>query len=407
MAKSTVKYNGNLFCLSHGVSGTIEADGGLDVFGSSRQWTVISPLIRWGCFLLLVLSLASCVSTPLRGLPAIPELVDQPQYDIPDVDLLTLSPGMKEFTLRYSESTGRRHGGAWTLVYAVMDRYIFDFDYDPQLTLPADKTFERRTGNCLSFSSMLVAMAREAGMTAYFQEVEIPPTWQNVDDNMLVAKHVNAVIVDDGNSFTVDVSGRVTRGVERTRRLRDAEAKAQFYNNLGVDALIAKDMALAYAYFRKGLEIDRRQEYLWANMAVVLRRNGQTSDAITAYRTVLELEPNDSVALNNLYVIHSEDGNLQAAEEIRGRVERNRQKNPYYIQLLAEEAIEELLYSDAIELARKAISMEANEYRFYYTLARAQYLAGKTDAARDSLDQARQLAPDQKARDSLVPPGET
>lgn len=376
------------------------------MFRSSRQWARISPLIRWGSCLLLASFITSCASTPLRRLPDIPELLNQPEYEVPDVDLLALSPGMKEFIARHSKGSDRRHGGAWTLAYAVMDPYLFDFDYDPQVTLPADITFENRIGNCLSFSSMLVAMAREAGMTAYFQEVEIPPTWRSVADNMLVAKHVNAVIIDDDHSFTVDVSGRVTREIERTRRLNDAEAEAQYYNNLGVDALIQKDIAQAYAYFRKGLETESRQAYLWINMAVVLRRNGQTGDAIMAYRTALEMEPDESVALNNLHIIYTEDENLEAAEEIRGRVERNRQKNPYYIEYLAKEAIEEQRYSDAIRLARKAIDMDESEYRFYYTLARSQYLAGKIDAAGTSLELARELAPDQPSRDVLVLPGE-
>jgi len=325
-------------------------------------------------------------------------------YDIPDVDLLALSPGMKIFVERYAKGDDNQHGRAWALAYAAMDRYILDFDYDPQVTLPADETFEKGIGNCLSFSSMFVAMAREAGLTAYFQEVEIPPTWSNFDDNLLVSKHLNAVVVDEGRTFTVDVTGRVGREIERTRRLRDAEAEAQYYNNLGVDALIAKNIALAYAYFRKGLEVDLRQDYLWANIAVVLRRNGQTDDAILAYRTVLELEPNQSVALNNLLIIYTEDDNLEAAGEIRSRVERTQQRNPYYVQHLAEDALEEQRYSDAIALARKAINMDDSEYRFYYTLARSQYLAGKIDAAQDSLDQARELAPDRKARDSLVLP---
>ena len=38
-------------------------------------------------------------------------------------------------------------------------------------------------GNCLSFSSMFVAMAREADLTAYFQEVYIPPNWRTVNDH--------------------------------------------------------------------------------------------------------------------------------------------------------------------------------------------------------------------------------
>jgi tetratricopeptide (TPR) repeat protein len=236
--------------------------------------------------------------------------------------------------------------------------------------------------------------------------VEIPPTWSNVDDHLLVSKHVNAVVYSEGHTFTVDVSRRKTREIERTRRLSDAEANAQYYNNLGADALIAQDIGLAYAYFSKALETDSSLSYIWSNIGVILRRNGQTEDAILAYQTALEMEPDQSVALNNLHVIYTEDGNPAAAEELEARVERNRRKNPYYMQYLAELAIEEMRYGDAIGLAKKAIRMDAGEYRFYYTLAQAQYLDGKINLAQASLEKALRRAPDLEAKTKLVLPPE-
>jgi len=359
--------------------------------------------IRLACCLLMSL-LAACASTPFLNPPEIPELANQPAHEIPDVDLLALTPEMEEFVARHSNHGGRGLNRTWALTYAAMNPYILNFDYDPRITLPADQAFEQRLGNCLSFSSMFVAMARNAGMQAYFQEVEIPPTWSNVDDNLLVSKHVNAVVYSGSHTFTVDVSRRKTREVERTRRLRDAEAKAQYYNNLGAGALIEQDIALAYAYFSKALETDRRLSYIWSNLGVILRRNNQTEDAILAYQTALQLEPGQAVALNNLHVIYTEDGDLEAAAKFGARVERNRRKNPYYVQYLAEVAIEEKRYSDAIGLARKAIRMDANEYRFYYTLAQAQYLDGEINLAQTSLHRAMQHAPDSEARSKLVLP---
>jgi tetratricopeptide (TPR) repeat protein len=363
-------------------------------------------LAHLGCCLLTGLLAAACASSPFHEPPAIPELTDQPRHEIPDVDLLAMTPEMEEFVARHSGRGSRWQNGTWTLAYAAMDPYLLDFDYDPHVTLPADQAFERGVGNCLSFSSMFVAMARKAGMKAYFQEVEIPPTWSNVEDNLLVSKHVNAVVYSEGHTFTVDVSRRKTREVEQTRRLSDAEARAQYYNNLGADALIAQDIGLAYAYFSKALEADRNLSYIWSNIGVILRRNGQTEDAMLAYQTALRLEPDESVALNNLHVIYTEDGNLEATAELEARVERNRRKNPYYIQYLAELAIEEQRYGEAIDLAKKAIRMDADEYRFYYTLAQAQYLDGKTSLAQASLNQAVQRAPDYEARSKLFLPPE-
>ena len=365
------------------------------------------PLSSLGCCLAIGLLVASCASSPYSNPPEIPDLANQPRHEIADVDLLAMTPEMKEFVAGHSGRGNRGQNKTWALAHAAMNPYLFNFDYDPQVTLPADQAFEQRVGNCLSFSSLFIAMARSAGMRAYFQEVEIPPVWSNVDDNLLVSKHVNAVVYSEGLTFTVEVSRRKAREIEQTRRLSDGEAKAQYYNNLGADALISQDIALAYAYFRKALEADRGLPYVWSNIGVILRRNDQTEDAILAYKTALQLEPNQSVALNNLHVIYTEDGNVKAAAEFGGRVERNRRKNPYYIQHLAELAIEEQRYSDAVGMARKAIRMDAREYRFYYTLAQAQYLDGKINVAQASLDQALQLAPDSEARSKLVlPPAE-
>ena len=58
-------------------------------------------------------------------------------------------------------------------------------------------------------------------------------------------------------------------------------------------------------------------------------------------------------------------------------------------------------------MGERAIRLEANEYRFYYTLAQAQFHAGQIVVARDSLDRARQLAADQPAVGPLKLPDGT
>ncbi len=356
--------------------------------------------------LILSLALGSCASMPSSSIPEIPLLTGQPEREIPTVDLLAITPEMESFIRQHTQSDSRETDKAWTLAYAAMDPYLLNFDYDPQVTLPADEAFRQGKGNCLSFSAMFITMARESGLRAYFQEVEIPPNWNNVEDNLLVSKHVNAVVYHRGHTFTMDVSRRKSREIEQTRRLSDSEAEAQYYNNLGADALIEGDTALAYAYFRKGLETHPQSAYIWSNLGVILRRNGQSEDAKLAYRTALSLQPNQSVALTNLLFMYNEDGNLEEAAKLEARVERNQRKNPYYVQHQAELALEEKRYSEAIALARKAIRMDADEYRFYYTLAQSQYQAGHLELAQTNLTKARALAPNERALDTLTLPGD-
>jgi len=363
-------------------------------------------LLRQAGWFVLTLLLAGCATAPPVRTP-VPQLAGYPEVEVADVDLLRLSPAMREFTARYATRDSDDAGKAWMLAYAALDPYLLDFEYDPMVTLPADEAFRAGRGNCLTFSSMFIAMARAAGLKAWYQEVIVPPEWSAVNETLLVSKHVNAVVAEWGSRYVIDVSRRKKTLLEETRRMSDAEALAQYYNNLGAEALVAGDLPTAHAYFRRSLETRPGLAYVWSNLGVVFRRNGQTADAILAYRTAIEQDPGQEVALNNLHTLYTEEGNLEAAAAIGQRVERNRRNNPYYLHHLAEIANEEQRWSDAIDLLNHAIRLESNEYRFHYTMAQAQYHSGNPDVARASLERAQALAPTEWAGAPLVLPDAT
>ena len=343
--------------------------------------------------MLALAALLSACSAPAVRQPDPPPLHGQEVPPIEHADLLRTTPEMSAFVEQYAEAERGGQSRAWALAYAALDPYVLEFSYDPRVTLTADEAFRRRRGNCLTFSAMLVAMAREAGLQAHFQEVIIPPNWSAVNDTVLVSKHVNAVVTDQGRNYAIDVSRRKTSPREIIRPLSDSEAQAQYYNNLGADALVREELGLAYANFTRALEIQPGLAYIWSNIGVVFRRNGQTADAMFAYRTALQYDPDHKASLNNLHTIYTEEGEFGAAAELAARVERNRRKNPYYLLYLAEVASEEQRWSDAIELLDRAIRIDEGEYRFHYALAQARFHAGQVDMARDSLDRARALAP--------------
>jgi len=351
------------------------------------------PLALSTAAALAVLLLLTACAAPAFREPDIPPLVGQPVYEIPRVDLLRLSPEMEQFVAQHESSRHGEDGKAWALAFAVLDPYLLDFKYDPMVDLPADEAFRTGRGNCLTFSSLFVALARAAGLEAWYEEVRVPPKWSAVNETLLVSKHVNAVVQDHGQKYVIDVSRRKKEPNEQTRRISDREAEAQYYNNLGADALITNDLATAHAYFRAALDSQPGLPHVWSNLGVVYRRNGQTSDAILAYETALSIDPQHAVALNNLHELYLEEGNLAAAAALEARVERNRRNNPYYLLYLAEIANEEQRWSDAIDLLHRAIKIDATEYRFHYTLAQSQGYAGNTEGARNSLERARELAP--------------
>jgi Flp pilus assembly protein TadD len=353
-----------------------------------------SKVIQLTKALTMIALLGACANPPLIKRD-IPGLSGQARYEIDRIDPLAISPEMSAFVQAHINRPDASGGRAWPLVHAAVDPNILNFEYDPSVTLSAQDAFQARTGNCLTFSNMFIAMARQAGLQAWYREVKTPAKWSSVNDTMLVSMHVNAAVRDRGKEYVIDVSRRKVEHNEQVRRLTDLEAEAQFYNNRGVDALIENDLAAAYSYFSLALATYPDLAYVWSNLGVVFRRNEQVEDARFAYQSALEIDPQHSVSLNNLYVILEEEGDFEAAEKTYARVEHIRRGNPYYLHLLAQIAIDEARYSDAVDLLKKAITLDRREYRFYQTLAQSQLLLGETSEARSSIERARQLAPEE------------
>lgn len=348
-----------------------------------------------------VSAILSACTPQIQRTSAIPALKNQPLIEIEHEDILAVSAGMSQFIRTYAPENMPDRRKAWNLTYAALDSMLFSFDYAPGVTLTAADTFNQRTGNCLSFSNMIVAMAREAGLNAWFQEVKLPLEWTSVKNTYLVSKHVNAVVQTGPLEFVVDVSGTKRAESVRIRKLSDEEAIAQYYNNLGAEALVRNELALAYAYFLKAIHVAPDTSYTWSNLAVVYNRNGQHEDAKKTYLYALEINPAASSALNNLQAIYLEEGDFIQADRLGSKVEKHRRKNPYYLHYLSYQAIDELRYDDAIKLLKRAIKINQEEYRFHLTLARSLFLSGELTPASLSLAQAKQLAPDGEKLESF------
>lgn len=358
----------------------------------ARFLTALRPIFLW-LFLFLILSLGGCATR--LGAPArIAPLQGQPVVAIPDFDFHALSPEMEVFLQRYVLQEKKSDQRAANLARATTDPKVLGFRYDPGLTLDSVETFNRRAGNCLAFSSMLVAMARHAGLTAWYQEVEIPPEWTSLNNTVLVSLHVNVVLEGRQDEWVIDVSGRSGEPSRRIRRIPDSEALAQYYNNLGANALTQSNLALAYAYFTKAIATEPRLSYVWSNLGVVYSRNDQQEEARATYRAALAMDPQQLIAANNLFLMYEREGNREAAEKLQARVERHRRKNPYYLYHLSELALEEGRYEESSAMLNQAIDLYAGEYRFHYHLARLSMLQGYLEQAKWSLGIARALAPD-------------
>lgn len=313
---------------------------------------------------------------------------------VEDVDVLAVSPAMEEFLERYILQYSSQQTRLELLTYAVTSSGVLGFDYDEMRTLTAAEAFEMRSGNCIGFANMMVALARRAGLNARYQEVFRRPEWSDhEDDTVLLVKHINVVIDTHRNTWVVDVSGIKIHPTTRRRLINDSYAKALYLNNIAVDSLLQNDLPTAYAYMHSAIKADYQATDPWVNLGVIYGRNDQLDDAAFAFNHALQIDSNEYSALSNLYEVYIAQEDFESAAKLESKVERYRSNNPYYLLKLSDEALEEKHFEESISLLQRAIKKKDDDHKLHFALAKTQYLSGEMVEAESSLMRARELAP--------------
>ena len=297
---------------------------------------------------------------------------------------------LERYILKYPNSNTKLH----LLSNSLGSNGVLGFEYDDSSTLTSAEAFASRSGNCIGFSNMMIALAREAGLEASYQEIIRRPVWSSRDETVLLLKHVNVVISGRNFDYVMDISDIRINQLTQRRLVEDEYAKALYLNNLGADALFRNDLPTAYAYMKAAIDTDPEMTDSWVNLGVVLGRNEQLNDAAKVLRQVLQIDPNQYSAMNNLYEIYVEQGDMLAAESLQTRVDRYRRANPYYLLSLSDEAVAEKQFEESLSLLRRAIKKRDDDHLLHYALAKTQYLSGETEAAQFSMIRARELAPE-------------
>jgi Flp pilus assembly protein TadD len=351
------------------------------------------------CLVILLPGCASAPPRPQRVGIAVDELLagrplaltqDAPTL-VDEKEVLAVSAEMRTFLERHLARGGGRAFKLRQLSDAII-RGPFRLEYD-ETTRTAAATFQARRGNCLSFSTLFVAMARQVGLRAAFQEVDTPPDWSFRDDAFVLNRHVD-VLVDLGREgeHVVDFNMEDFKTGYDRRRISDARALAHYYNNVAVERMRAADTASALGYLRKALANDPTFSPAWTNLGILYMRRGHPAYAEAAHLQGLKADPADPVAMSNLAWLYERQGDPEAAASYRKRVLAHRDRNPYYHYQLAREAFRAKDYDGAIGHLNHALRAKRNDDQFYFLLGLSYLKKGDPQAARRWLSRAEEVA---------------
>jgi Flp pilus assembly protein TadD len=342
----------------------------------------------------LLMSESKKISTEML-LDANPIVAGVQLQDVSSIDPLELSPEMKAFVDQYANRKMGQTGRLRNLIYAVMGEGTFDLIYD-ETTRTAQETFRDQRGNCLSFTNMFVAMSRYVGLDASFQEVFIPPDWSVTGQFFILSQHVNAR-VNLGSGIAgvdqiIDFNMYNFRNIYDQQVISDKRARAHYFNNIGVERMLAGDTELAFTNFRESIREDKTFSPPWTNLGILSRQESFTDYAEAAYLKALDVDETNLVAMSNLASLYEQRGRTQLMEFYRNRVESHRMHNPYYRYQLAHTAFGNGDYDTSIDHLKFAVRKRKNDDSFYFLMSMNYLMKGEKNAAQNWMKKAEEVA---------------
>lgn len=359
-----------------------------------RQLRWCRPVVvSWFCLLL-----GACAQQPSMG-PAVASLPPL-QFEgevvsvadagsVQEPDLLAIDDEMRNFVEHYVGTGAQPRTRLLNLHGAVKGSGMLGMRYDPYADGSASEVFHLGAANCLSYAHLFVALAREAGLDARYQWVEVRPEWTLLGERVALRLHVNVVVrLPGGEQYMVDIDPLPSQDVADSRTISDADALALYHNNLAMEALAAGDLAEAWRREVRALQLSPDMGHLWVNLGAVYRTAGQYSAAERSYFVALQLDERDRSAMNNLMVLYEREGRDSEQAYWEERVVRYRETNPYYHAWLGDEASENGAWDEALEHYQRALQLRADDSRLLYAVGIIQYQRGDFVAATDYIGRA-------------------
>jgi len=254
------------------------------------------------------------------------------------------------------------------LQHALFDA-SYSFTYDNMRTLTAADAFTAREGNCMSFTSLFVAISRNLGYPTFLLSVRRAPGVEKMDSVIVVNHHVVAAFRSPHKVYIFDFYATSTEPYYYKRVIDDITASAIFHTNLGGESIRNGDLDEARRHLEIATTLVPQWAPAWINLGVTRFRSGDVEDAIEAYHSALLADPLNPSALTNMSIAYRSLGREEEAQAaLRAAAEDTR--SPFTLIAMADVEMEQGNLESAHRYLRRARWLYGKEPEIFDALAR-------------------------------------
>jgi Flp pilus assembly protein TadD len=171
---------------------------------------------------------------------------------------------------------------------------------------------------------------------------------------------------------------------------------------LGEAKVRGGDIAGAQAAFHTARQLAPADATPALDLALLYDRAGRSEEARREYQIAIQLQPENTTALNNLAFLDAEEGvDLDQALAHAQRAQQRLPDDPNVQDTLALVYIRKNLTNDGVRMLRDLVSRNPDNAAFHLHLALALYQKGDRPWAKRELQAASRNNPDPKQQDKI------
>lgn len=278
-------------------------------------------------------------------------------------------------------------------------RYIADaeglsFQYQTQSTSTAEKALVAKRGDCMTYSNLLVALARTLDVPVRFVRItQLPVSWE-AGGRFFESSHMavalgreaawdQAVVVDFGNTHTSP--WRFSLYDDMT----DDEAFVLYQNNVAVQRMLAGDMATAERILRFFHQHAPRIPEISNNLSLVLMQTGRDREALDLLEASVEQFPRFRPLFANAVQAAHRVGDEELAKTLEARGKELLEDEPAWNFNQGMRQYHARAYSTAALRFEKALSADPDNVRLLAWTARAHLAAGNLRKGLEQVERIR------------------
>ncbi len=272
--------------------------------------------------------------------------------------------------------------------------FIFDnlgLVYRRHQTLNAAETFARREGNCISFVSLFVGIARELRLDPFYVEVTDHQRWRHRAGMVVSNGHIVAGMYVEGELSTFDFSPRRAKSYRDFRPIDDRVATAHYYNNLGAEELLDGNIDFACSLLETTVRIAPEFKQGISNLGVCLAQRGDLDGALSVLWGGLELYPDNVPLLTNVAHIYQHTGQLDEAAALLDSIDTANNSNVFFYLYRGELALSQGELDTALEYMKEALRRDSDLSDVHLGLAKIHLEMGDLTSAQHFLGHALKL----------------